>query len=290
MLNSPALEVAIGLVVCFAAVALMASTANEALASLLGLRSKTLLQGVKTLLNDPRFSGLALAVYNHGLVHPRGDGKLKSGATASQVKDAPSYIDPQHFAIALIDHLQQVPGNVAQLRASIAGLPDDQIRGVLQGMLVRAGNDVDHLRDQIADWFDHSMDRISGLYKRNTQFITFMAALLLSLAMKVDAIRVAQELWRQHAELSRLDISALKSDQTHVVSVYDSLMTLPVGWLPPPPTAGDWDLPLALAGILITASAAMFGAPFWFDVLQRLVQLRSSGPKPDPKAKAKAAT
>jgi hypothetical protein len=32
-----------------------------------------------------------------------------------------------------------------------------------------------------------------------------------------------------------------------------------------------------LMGWLIAAGAALFGAPFWFDVLQRFVQLRGTG-------------
>ena len=33
-----------------------------------------------------------------------------------------------------------------------------------------------------------------------------------------------------------------------------------------------------------TALAGMLGAPFWFELLQRLVNLRGSGPRPDGKA------
>jgi hypothetical protein len=35
-----------------------------------------------------------------------------------------------------------------------------------------------------------------------------------------------------------------------------------------------------LAGWLITALAAAQGAPFWFDLLNKLLQLRGSGTKP----------
>lgn len=38
--------------------------------------------------------------------------------------------------------------------------------------------------------------------------------------------------------------------------------------------------PLVLLGWLATALAAMLGAPFWFDLLQKLVNLRGTGPKP----------
>jgi hypothetical protein len=42
--------------------------------------------------------------------------------------------------------------------------------------------------------------------------------------------------------------------------------------------AGNWGT--ALAGWLLTAMAATLGAPFWFDLLGKLVKLRSSGVKP----------
>ena len=42
-------------------------------------------------------------------------------------------------------------------------------------------------------------------------------------------------------------------------------------------------LPLTLVGVLgwlATACSAPFGAPFWFGLLQRLVNVRGTGPKP----------
>jgi hypothetical protein len=38
-----------------------------------------------------------------------------------------------------------------------------------------------------------------------------------------------------------------------------------------------WPIVTKLAGCLVTAIASLFGAPFWFDTLQRLVQLRGTG-------------
>ena len=45
------------------------------------------------------------------------------------------------------------------------------------------------------------------------------------------------------------------------------------------------DLALMVLGWTITATSALFGAPFWFDWLQTLVQLRGTGAKPGEKAK-----
>lgn len=46
----------------------------------------------------------------------------------------------------------------------------------------------------------------------------------------------------------------------------------------------DTNLLLLLTGVLITAIAARLGAPFWFDMLKRVVNLRSTGPNPVEKA------
>ncbi|AGZ41925.1 hypothetical protein [Actinoplanes friuliensis] len=46
------------------------------------------------------------------------------------------------------------------------------------------------------------------------------------------------------------------------------------------PGARDWLL--KLLGLVLTAAAAALGAPFWFDLLNRLVNLRSTGKRPDP--------
>ncbi|MFQ6027733.1 MAG: hypothetical protein ACE5Q6_09600, partial [Dehalococcoidia bacterium] len=44
-----------------------------------------------------------------------------------------------------------------------------------------------------------------------------------------------------------------------------------------------WGWLIKLGGILFTAVAVSLGAPFWFDLLNKFVNLRSGGNKP-PKA------
>jgi len=46
-----------------------------------------------------------------------------------------------------------------------------------------------------------------------------------------------------------------------------------------PNQAGGWE---TLFGWIITALAIMLGAPFWFDMLSKLISLRSTGTKIDP--------
>lgn len=82
----------------------------------------------------------------------------------------------------------------------------------------------------------------------------------------------------------------------------DLLANAPVGWAPdlararadfaaarPAAQPGWWDwtvwfllqVPASLPGWLITALAGMLGAPFWFDLLNKLVNVRNTGPKPE---------
>src|SRR4051794_1045647 len=103
MFNSTVLEVAIGLCFTFASISLIASSLNEALASFIKLRANTLLDGIKAMVNDHQFDGLARDIYNNGLVNPRAPGDAKS---EKDLVFKPSYIEPRQFAVALIDSVQ----------------------------------------------------------------------------------------------------------------------------------------------------------------------------------------
>ncbi len=97
---STVVEVAIGLVFCYASVALITSSIYESIASFLGLRSKNLLTGIKKLLNARNAVGeeLLVRIYNHALVHPMGNGAATS---LVDLKNRPSYIDSNNFSLAL---------------------------------------------------------------------------------------------------------------------------------------------------------------------------------------------
>jgi hypothetical protein len=43
-----------------------------------------------------------------------------------------------------------------------------------------------------------------------------------------------------------------------------------------------WGWLLKVLGVLISGAAAAQGAPFWFDMLKRLINIRGSGPAPQP--------
>jgi hypothetical protein len=272
MLGSTVLEVAIGLTFCYGTVALIVSTLQEALAAAFRLRANTLLAGVKSMLNDPRFDGLARAVYLHPLVNPHTDGTQPH---ERGMRTRPSYIEPAHFAIALVDSLWKVPGDFAQLGNAIETIPDAQVRQVMRGLYGRA-RDLQQFQDMLAGWFDNAMARMSGAYKRRQMLISLLLALLLAILFNIDSIHLFRTLWQQPALAAHLHDAPGALDP----AVFDAMMALPIGWTRFPPVANA-DFALQVAGWIVTASTALFGAPFWFDLMQRVVRMRSTGARPE---------
>lgn len=277
MLGSTVLEVAIGLTFCYGTVALIVSTLQEALAAAFRLRANTLLAGIKSMLNDPRFDGLARAVYTHPLVNPHADG----GTPREQdMRTRPSYIEPAYFAIALVDSLWKVPGNFAQLGGVIDTIPDPQVRQAMRGLYDRA-RDLQQFQDMLAGWFDNAMARMSGTYKRRQMLISLLMALLLAILFNIDSIHLFRTLWQQPALAAHLhDAPGVATPRALDPALFDALMALPIGWTRFPPVA-DAGFALQVGGWLITASTALFGAPFWFDLMQRVVRMRSTGTRPE---------
>jgi hypothetical protein len=277
MFNSVILDVAMGLIFAFLMISLVTSAVTETIASALSWRANTLLQGVKDLLNDPQFSGLALSIYNHAAVNARSSGTAHS---ATELSAKPSYIDPKQFALALIDVAGLAPGsNVAALQAQInTAVPDPQLNGMLNGIVARAGGNINRIRDDIAAWFDTGMDRIAGVYKRKTQLWAFFIGLALAIVLNVDTVKISQALWNQPMIMKGFTPPPTGETAQQAVKQLQDL-GIPFGWnkeaLDYVQSGPNWLY--VLIGWLISAVATLFGAPFWFDALQKFVQLRGAG-------------
>ena len=273
------LDVAVGLIFVFLAVSLICGLLTEVCATAMAWRANTLLDGIKSLVNDEDFNGLAKALYNHAMVNPRDSG---TADTEAQLNNKPAYVDPLHFANAMLDTLQITAGTVRDMHAAIdqsALLKNDtQLSTLLKGMAERANGDVTTLRNAIAGWFDAGMDRLSGSYKRKTQAWCFAFGLLVAGALNIDTFQVASALWKQPQITHSITAT---QDATAAMAGIDKL-GLPIGWapnsLPEKWSLDSWAKPL---GWIITALSTLFGASFWFDTLSGLLKIRGTGPAPD---------
>jgi hypothetical protein len=319
MLGSTILDVAIGVIFLFLSVSVAASTATETLASILNWRAKTLRTGLMDLLNDQSFNNLAAQLYDHALINPRGPG-LPPGArpannpppaanaplTSGSVKNSPAYIQPKQFADAFMDVLKlwesagPLP-TIAELNdavdARVPAAHNPQVNALLKGIILRTGGDMAKIKTELANWFDNAMDRLSGAYKRHAQWVTFLAALAVSVIINADALHTAQRIWAQPALVASIKAGASAEATVETPQGTIDPTTLPFGWSDSsylyqkkyPTELAFGQVCLAVLGWIITALASLFGAPFWFDTLQQVIRLKGSGPSPDEKTNNTAA-
>jgi len=181
MFGSAILDTAIGLIFVFLAVSLAVSAANEVLAALFKLRARNLLLGIQELLQDPSADGLVTRFYKHPLI---------AGLAANGGK--PSYIPSRTFVLALLDLVSPTTEGTNRtlddLKAGIEKLPAS-LQVTFRVLLDEAGHDIERFKTQLEIWFNNTMDRASGWYKRKTQAIQLVLALAIVVIANVDSIR-----------------------------------------------------------------------------------------------------
>jgi hypothetical protein len=150
-------------------------------------------------------------------------------------------------------------------------------------------------KENIEKWFNDTMDRASGWYKRQTIIAMFIIGLVLSISFNLDSIQIADALWRQPTlraaliaqsekiTLPQSQVSTLQEQEDSLKQFQGTIYQLakinvPLGW--PIPVLNLNQAILKALGWIITAAAAAQGAPFWFDLIMKLTNLRLAGKKP----------
>ncbi len=181
-------------------------------------------------------------------------------------------------------------------------------------------------RKNVEKWFDDSMERVSGAFKRDAQAWAFRIGLFLAIAMNVDSVALTTHLWRDptvrqvlaaNASHFELPAQAIDADPQRAMRDFTKQfegMNLPLGWnlrpgvgavaydpdcqlfpgkeqtfgipflfnncIAPFAPDGSTNLSLKILGIFLSGLAARQGAPYWFDFLKRLVNVRGTGSNP----------
>ncbi|MDQ6837892.1 MAG: hypothetical protein M3137_06035 [Actinomycetota bacterium] len=215
------------------------------------------------------------------------------------------------------------PGNEATppsvgsaIEAEIDRVTEEKLKVALQTLWRAASGNVVTFRAGVEEWFNHTMDRATGWYKRTAQVMALGLGLTIAIALNVDTVHVTERLWSDGpvrsavlAQVNKLPPPTTTATTTTVVGAPASTppaTTSPATGAPPTTVAsiGDqvsdiqdslsqlsslqlplgWDegqrpdsYPLALVGWVITAIALSLGAPFWFDLLNKVTALRGGG-------------
>jgi hypothetical protein len=301
MLGSEVLDVAIGVIFMFLLVSIIASAVREGLEAWLKTRATHLELGLRELLQDPQGTGLVKQFFEHPLIYSLYSGHYtpqqtsKLPAALRRGRNLPSYIPSRNFALAMMDmaargpevhdknsHANSGAMTFEAIRANISLIQSPPVQRALLIALDNARGDLQKVRENLEDWYNSSMDRVSGWYKRSTQWMLFGIGFAIAIAMNVNTMVVADHLYREKTARNAVVAQAQSAvaNPAYASRKYDEIkedlksLTLPIGGSPLDDFKGR---PFrSLGGWLLTALAASLGAPFWFDLLNKLMVVRST--------------
>jgi hypothetical protein len=320
MFDFPALDVAIGLIFLYLVLSLVCSTANEAISTAFGMRARFLQLGLLNLLSatpNPTAEGKAAMkkFYGHPLVQTlvrpsRGPDPATDPTEPTKwwrKPPYPSYL-PSRTVIATITDLardttkwrEEAPAEQSEaavermkaaaddLERAIASIPNTPLSEAMLAVYRSVGKDASKFHHAAERWFDDAMERVSGWYKRRVQVFLFVIATVTVLVLNADTLTAARVLWRDDAVRAAVVNKAEAAAEGEEAELERTVreLDLPLGWKL---SAGDGPTeipndPLAvvakLLGLALTVGALMLGASFWFDLLSKIMRVRSTGAPP----------
>ncbi|MCB0520237.1 MAG: hypothetical protein H6577_20405 [Lewinellaceae bacterium] len=295
------LEVIIGMIFTFMVLSLLGTTLNELLSAWRGWRGFYMEEGLKRLLefkDDP-------SVFNKFKNNPFFR-QLMQHPAPFRVSQAPAYLTSSDFTSILFSVLKKKGVPVEKVEDLLGDLPEkSQLREVLEQIKDEGHQNVQAYEARLQGWFNGVMGQASGWYKRHLQMVTILVGFVVAGVLNADSFQiysnltknsVARENLASMAEAFATNNNTLPSTATTPGDslTFDQIRTefnkarnsgdfaevsniLGLGWRIGDASVGIKKWLIRLLGWLITALAISLGAPFWFDVLKRIITIRSSG-------------
>ncbi|MFQ5446705.1 MAG: hypothetical protein ACE5FF_07215 [Saprospiraceae bacterium] len=294
------LEVLAGLLFTFLLLSLLGTTLNELIAAWRGWRGFYLEEALKRLLEFKDNPAVYEKFKNNAFYR-----QLMQHKAPLRVSQAPAYLSASNFTSILMNVLKGKGKTVEKIEDYLADLPEDsQLRQVLEQLKEEGHESVEAYKARLQSWFDDVMWQASGWYKRHVQFVTLFVGLSIAGALNADSFQIYRHLNTNTAARQKLSVLAEKFVQNNPalpapVVPSDSLTLneiknevgkfiqgedfkktsniLGLGWKKEDLTVGFTDWVYRIFGWLVTAFAISLGAPFWFDILKKVVTISSSG-------------
>ncbi len=233
---------------------------------------------------------------------------------ASRVNSKPSYIAPEAFSQTVIALLRgetftNAANPMLRIKDVLFGMSnpgfdiEPQTLRYLRQLWIEAAEDINRFKGSLELWYNQMMERAEGWYKRLTQTILLVIGMTFAVSFNIDTIAIARILTKDKdlreqmvkiaearykaystvaATVSSVNAAAAPAD-TVLANMYRQLNAdadktqaiLGLGRkgckLPQ-----DYNMFVVIIGWLITALALCLGAPFWFDLLNKIMMLRTS--------------
>lgn len=309
MFGTQLLDIAIGLVFTYTILSLITSALVELLEAGLRTRAKYLWQGIGELLQDrppnrrpgteqptntstntssPKNTSLTLHdFYTHPLIGGLYYGNYDTATGRLFRRALPAYIPRADFAAVLIEIISRPNrgrdvSTIESFRRGVEALHDHRLRPGFEAILAVAGDDLSAVQKGLESWYDDAMDRVSGWYKRHAQAMLLLFGLVVASSFNADTFKLVVHLNEDEPAREAL-VSAASSfvsanqgkppdAQLKDIDSYVGQIRTKGSPLGKQPT---FDV-ASFLGFLVTAFAISLGAPFWFDLLNRLSVIRAT--------------
>ncbi|MFK8105485.1 MAG: hypothetical protein AB8G15_23430 [Saprospiraceae bacterium] len=294
------LNVVIGLIFILLLFSLLATTVMELISSWMSLRGKNLEKAILNMLGGATQSKTFDKFVNNPLYK-------QLSISFRKRSSPPSYLSADSFRSILLNSLD---GNINRdnFRQKVHEIEDETLRALLVQLKDEAGDDFYMFQHKVDNWYDGVMDRSTGWYKRNIQKMLLFIGIGIAVIFNVDTIAVYDKLAKDpqaRMEVAQLaeqyiqkgntantdaqGLTALRAEMNNLVQTNIESVRNPMGmgwenfnyrhldaygWLE------------KILGWLVTALAISLGAPFWFDLLKKVVNVRGAGATPPPPAPA----
>ncbi|WP_427162347.1 hypothetical protein ACQFX9_12770 [Aliinostoc sp. HNIBRCY26] len=220
-----------------------------------------------------------------------------------QDKDSEAYQTFQYLCQKLEAFTQKLPPSVIDNMASFAKRAQIKAKSTEEGINI--------LRQEIATTFDNSMERASGVYRRNAKGVALLIGISIAVIANVDTFHIvsilsqdaairtaivnnAEQVIQSNSVNSPAEIKSLQAQTNKIIEE----ITLPIGWNrvnleQQLGSTKDQKNPSLInsyltivSGWLISGIAISMGAPFWFELIGRFINVRNSGKRPSSSAKS----
>ncbi|MCC5645970.1 hypothetical protein LC607_24140 [Nostoc sp. CHAB 5824] len=163
--------------------------------------------------------------------------------------------------------------------------------------------EINQFKNEVETWFDRSMARASGVYKRNAKGVAILIGISIAILTNTDTFHLIKRLSQDSVIRSTITQSAsqridyIKDPEARkqIEKVLGDT-SVPIGWqninqqfeLLDVKDSNNgkvlliriWQGFKLICGWIVSGLAIAMGAPFWFDILNKVVNVRNAGPKP----------
>lgn len=218
----------------------------------------------------------------------------KSSAIYKEIEAAIKDQDSETYQ-GIKQAIETLPPSVVDNLAVLAKRAQARVKTTEEGM--------NALRLEIENTFNSSMERASGVYKRNAKGVAILIGLAIAVTANADAIHMISRLSKDSAlrdtitnnageillknPTANLDALRLEADQAL------TNISLPIGWSDinlkqqinwtrqSKQAFPNIKIVTMIPGWILSGIAIAMGAPFWFDLLGKIVNVRNAGSRPN---------